>query len=92
MVGGLLLVKTSNSEIAEGKQMNNMTKRWLSGTSHPPRIVILFKHIKIHKPKPVGRPIISVCGGRIERTSAFMYHIAATYCTNLRAQLTQSIL
>ena len=36
-----------------------MTKKWFSQTRDPPRIPIFYTLTKIHKPNPVGRPIIS---------------------------------
>ena len=59
--------------MAGGKHINDVTKRWLSRTPNPPFILIFYTHTKIHKPKPVGRPIISGCGGRTERISAFLF-------------------
>ena len=49
-----------------------MTKKWLSQTPSPPRIPIFYTLTKIHKPTPVGRPIISGCDGPTERISAFL--------------------
>ena len=37
-----------------------------------PRIPIFHTLTKIHKPKPVGRPIISGCEGPTERISSFV--------------------
>ena len=49
-----------------------MTKKWLLQTLNPPRIPIFYTLTKIHKPKPVGRPIISGCDGPTERISSFV--------------------
>ena len=49
-----------------------MTAKWLSLTPNPPRIPIFYTLTKIHKPTPVGRPIISGCDGPTERISAFV--------------------
>ena len=38
----------------------------------PPRIPIFYTLTKIHKPNPVGRPIISGCEGPTERISSFL--------------------
>ena len=38
----------------------------------PPRVPEFYTLTKIHKPKPVGRPIISGCDGPTERISAFV--------------------
>ena len=49
-----------------------MTKKWLLQTPNPPRIPVFYTLTKIHKPKPVGRPIISGCEGPTERISSFV--------------------
>ena len=41
-------------------------------TRDPPRIPIFYTVTKIHKPNPVGRPIISGCEGPTERLSFFV--------------------
>ena len=41
-------------------------------TPKPPRVPEFYTLTKIHKPKPVGRPIISGCDGPTERISAFV--------------------
>ena len=43
--------------------IDDMTAKWLSLTSNPPRTPIFYTLTKIHKPTPVGRPIISGCDG-----------------------------
>ena len=48
-----------------------MTKKWLCQTQNPPRIPVFYTLTKIHKPTPVGRPIISGVSGPTERLSAF---------------------
>ena len=45
---------------------------WLLQTPKPPRVPEFYTLTKIHKPKPVGRPIISGCDGPTERISAFV--------------------
>ena len=52
-----------------------MTAKWLSLTPDPPRIPVFYTLTKIHKPTPVGRPIISRCDGPTERISAFVDHL-----------------
>ena len=49
-----------------------MTKKWFSQTQDPPRIPIFYILTKIHKPNPVGRPIISGCEDPTERLSSFV--------------------
>ena len=59
------------SLLQEG-HIDDMTAKWLSLTPNPPRIPIFYTLTKIHKPTPVGRPIISGCDGPTERISAFV--------------------
>ena len=59
------------SLLKEG-HIDDMTAKWLSLTLNPPRIPIFYTFTKIHKPTPVGRPIISGCDGPTERISAFV--------------------
>ena len=49
-----------------------MTVEWLSQTPNPPRVPVFYTLTKIHKPTPVGRPIVAVNEGPIERISAFV--------------------
>ena len=49
-----------------------LQKKWLSQTSSPLRIPVFYTFTKIHKPVPVGRPIISGCDGPTERISSFV--------------------
>ena len=58
-----------------GDHTNDMTKKWLSLTPNPPRIPVFYPLTKIHKPNPVGRPIISGCEGPTERISSFVDHL-----------------
>ena len=50
-----------------------MTEKWISLTPNPPRIPVFYTFTKIHKPNPVGRPIISSCDSPTERISSFVY-------------------
>ena len=52
--------------------IDDMTAKWLSLIPYPPRIPVFYTLTKIHKPTPVGRPIISGCDGPTERISAFV--------------------
>ena len=56
-----------------------MTFKWLSQTSNPPRVPVCYTLTKIHKPTPVGWPIISGYDGPTERISSFVdrIHISA---------------
>ena len=55
--------------------MTNTSMTWQKNGFHknpsPLRIPICYTLTKIHKPKPVGRPIISGCDGPTERISSF---------------------
>ena len=46
--------------------------KWLLQTPNPPRIPVFYTLTKIHKPTPVGRPIISANDGPTEQMSAFV--------------------
>ena len=47
----------------------------LPNTPDPPQIPVFYTLTKIHKPTPVGRPIISGCSGPTERISALVDHL-----------------
>ena len=59
-------------KLYQGKYIDEMTNKWLSLTPNPPRIPEFYTLTKIHKPKPVGRPIVSGCEGPTERISSFV--------------------
>ena len=65
------------SLLQEG-HIDDMTAKWLSLTPNPPRIPSFYTFTKIHKPTPVGRPIISGCDGPTERISAFVDRLIQT--------------
>ena len=67
-----LRVKQLVSELHQHKHIDDMTNRWLCQTPNPPRIPVFYTLTKIHKPTPVGRPIISGCDGPTERLSSFL--------------------
>ena len=60
--------------VTKGKieHIDDMTKKWLLQTPNPPSIPIFYTLTKIHKPKRVGRLIISGCDGPTERISSFV--------------------
>ena len=66
-------VKKLIDKLYEEKHIDEMTRRWLSLTPNPPRIPQFYTLTKIHKPTPVGRPIISGCEGPTERISSSAY-------------------
>ena len=55
--------------------IHKTTAKWLSLTHDPARIPVFYTLTKIHKPTPVGRPIISGCSGPTEWISAFVDHL-----------------
>ena len=58
--------------LLQESHIDDMTAKWLSLTPNPPRIPFFYTLTKIHKPTPVGRPIISGCDGPTERISVFV--------------------
>ena len=66
-----LRVQQLVKELHQHNYTDDMTKPWFCQTPNPPRIPVFYTLTKIHKPTPVGRPIISGCDGPTERLSAF---------------------
>ena len=60
------------TELHRNDNIDTMTRKWLSQRTNAPRIPEFYTLTKIHKAKPVGRPIISGCGGPTERISSFV--------------------
>ena len=58
--------------LLQGNHIDEMTAKWLSLTPNPPHIPVFYTLTKIHKPTPVGRPIISGCDGPTEWLSSFV--------------------
>ena len=58
--------------LLQRNHIDEMTAKWLSLTPNPQRIPVFHTLTKIHKPTPVGRPIISGCDGPTERLSSFV--------------------
>ena len=52
-----------------------MTKKMATLTPNPPRIRVFYSLTKIHKPNPVGRPIISSCDSPTEQISSFVDYL-----------------
>ena len=67
-----LKVKQLVRELHQHKHIDDMTNRWLCQTPNLPRIPVFYTLTKVHKPTPVGRPIISGCDGPTERLSSFI--------------------
>ena len=53
------------NRLHQGKHIDDMTTKWLLQTPNPPRVPIIYTLTKIHKSKPIGRPIISGCDGPV---------------------------
>ena len=60
------------AQLHQNNFIDDMTKKWFSQMWDPPRIWIFYILTKIHKPNPVGRPIILGCEGPTERISFFV--------------------
>ena len=68
-------VKELIKALYHGNHIDEMTEKWLSLTPNPPRIPVFYTLTKIHKPNPVGRPIISGCDSPTERISSFVDYL-----------------
>ena len=64
-------VKELIKALYHGNHFDDMTEKWLYPTPNPPQIPVFHTLRKIHKPNPVGRPIISGCDSPTERISSF---------------------
>ena len=63
------------TDLHKGDHIEDMTKKlykWLCQTPNPLRIPEFYTLTKIHKPSPVGRPIVSGCDGPTEKLSSFV--------------------
>ena len=67
-----LRVQQLVEELHKQNYIDDMTNKWFCQTPNPPRTPVFYTLTKIHKPTPVGRPIISGCDGPTERLSAFV--------------------
>ena len=67
-----LRVQQLIKELHQHGYIDDMTKLWFCQTPNPPRTPVFYTLTKIHKPTPVGRPIISGWDGPTERLSAFV--------------------
>ena len=65
-------VLTLVNELYQQNHIDDMTKKWLCLTPNPLRVPVFYTLTKIHKPTPVGRPIMSGCDGPTERLSSFV--------------------
>ena len=60
------------NELYQQNYIDDMTTKWLCLTPNPPGVPVFYTLTKVHKPTPVGRPIISGCDGPTERLSSFV--------------------
>ena len=65
-------VKTIVNTLSANGHIDKMTYQWLNSGQHAPRIPDFYALTKIHKPTPVGRPIVSGSSGPTERISSFV--------------------
>ena len=56
-------VKQLLKSLLQEGHIDDMIAKWLSLAPNPLRFPIFYTLTKIHKPIPVGRPIISGCDG-----------------------------
>lgn len=59
-------------DLCQGNHIHKVTKKWLCQTPNPLRIPEFYTLTKIHKPTPVGRPIISGSDGPTKKFSSFV--------------------
>ena len=65
-------VKTIVNTLSANGHIDKMTYQWLNSGQNAPRIPEFYALTKIHKPIPVGRPIVSGSSGPTERISSFV--------------------
>ena len=75
------------AQLHQNNFIDDMTKKWFSQTRDPPRIPIFYTLTKIHKPNPVGRPIISGCEGPTERLSFFVDKLLQPFAQKQKSYL-----
>ena len=73
--------------IDEHYQVDERTKKWLCQAINPPRIPIFYTLTKVHKPTPVGRPIISGCDGLTKKLSSFVDTLLQPIATSQKSDL-----
>ena len=64
-----------------------MTVEWLSQTPNPPRVPVFYTLTKIHKPTPVGRPIVAGNDGPTKRISALVDSILQSIAKSQKSYL-----
>ncbi|XP_067017350.1 uncharacterized protein [Acropora muricata] len=80
------------SELYQQNHIDDMTKtEWLCLTPNPPRVPVFYTLTKIHKPTPVGRPIIYGCDGPTERLSSFVDRLLQPIAQKQKSYLKDAI-
>lgn len=78
------------TRLHQGNHIDDMTAKWLSQTPCPPRIPFFYTLTKIHKPNPVGIPIIFRCEGPTERISSFVDRLLQPIAQRQRSYIMDS--
>ena len=60
------------NQLHQGEHIDDMTKKLFLQTPNPPGIPIFYTLTRIHKPNPIGRPIISGFDGPTEQIYSFL--------------------
>ena len=76
-------VKELIKVLYHGNYIDKMTEKRLSLTPNPLGIPVFHSFTKIHKPNPVGRPIISGCDSPTERIFIICLLPPSAYCLSL---------
>ena len=84
-------VKQIVEELHQGSFIDEMTVKWLSQTPNPPRIPVFYTLTKIHKPTPVGRPIVAGNDGPTERISSFVDSLLQPIAKSQKSYLKDTI-
>ena len=84
-------VKQLITDLHNGDHIDDMTKKWLCQTPNPPRIPEFYTLTKIHKPPPVGRPIVSACDGPTEKLSSFVDRLLQPIAQQQKSYLKDTI-
>ena len=80
-------VKQITEELYQGGYIDEMTAKWLSQTPNPPRVPVFYTLTKIHKPTPVGRPIVAGNDGPTKRISAFVDSVLQSIAKSQKSYL-----
>ena len=80
-------VKQITEELYQGNYIDEMTVEWLSQTPNPPRAPVFYTLTKIHRPTPVGRPIVAGNDGPTKRISAFVDSILKSIAKSQKSHL-----